>query len=148
MLIAEADKAYAAGYFEGRGYFRITMNGGRSDGPRIRCVVNIHHSQAVWFVERWGGTLQKHTAGNTGSTASTLTRYAAYWCSWTLSLDDAKKFLVDILPYLQRKDRVAKVSAAYLNALSRMPVKLDGRQLARLRRLAELADELREKARY
>ncbi len=144
----ETDKSYAAGYFEARGYFKITLSGGRKGGPRVRVVANIHHKQAVWFVERWGGTLQRYAASaSPQAIPSALTQVGHLWCMWVLSFDDAKVFLEDIYPYLQRKGKAAKLCAVFLHTLARMPVKLTDKQLTRLRTLALLADQARIEAR-
>lgn len=141
----EADKAYAGGYFEGRGYFKITMHGGKGGGPRVRVAVNVHHSQALWFVERWGGKLQRYNAGATTG-VNTLTRYGHLWCTWSLTFDDAKRFLIDIAPFLHRKAKAAKLCACYLHTLSKMPVKLKPHELRRLHNIALWADKARMEA--
>jgi hypothetical protein len=116
-LISDTDKAYAAGWFEGRGYIRIGCQKGRT--PRLTVYIHAPYNQNDWFMQRWGGktTVQRTNVkvyGNSSQLSGQLWRQAGGGIPWTIDRLLAKQFLEDILPYLTTRQRFAQLSYEFL----------------------------------
>lgn len=64
-----------------------------------------------------------------------LSRYAGYWCTWMLNLDEARKFLSDLEPYLRRKKDTAHKMIEFYDTLSNMPTKMTQNEVKELQQL-------------
>lgn len=93
----EAEKAYAAGYFEGRGYIRIGCQKGRR--PRLTVLLRANDSRLRWFIDRWGGAPSYVRSQYTKKT------YMQGGVNWSLTRICARDFLQDILPYIISDNR-------------------------------------------
>jgi hypothetical protein len=83
--MTRAEKAYAAGLFDGEGYVSI-----RTDRrPTVR-VTNTNIEVLLWLQDRWGGRISLYREREN--------RIACYY--WTTRTDETAAFLEDILPYL------------------------------------------------
>jgi hypothetical protein len=116
-LISEADKAYAAGWFEGRGYIRIGCQKRRT--PRLTVYIYAPLTQTEWFEKRWGGkaTMQRTNVkvyGNSSALSGQLWRQAGGGCPWTVDRLNAKQFLEDIRPYLTTRTKFVDLSLEFL----------------------------------
>lgn len=110
MSINETDKAYAAGFIDGEGYLGIMRHENRKfkDRPYYRAIVKVAQTRQtplLWLQERWGGWINKRNQKKTLFTMN----YADAWY-WTIgSKELIGKFIADIRPYLQLKNKQADV---------------------------------------
>jgi hypothetical protein len=110
--IAESEKAYAAGFFDGEGHITIAARKVK-EAKGLCYTMRIGASQnnarpLSWLQHRWGGTVnavkRKTTRGNT----------TYVWMCFT---SGAEKFLRDVLPYLQVKRRRALIALAFQRSM-------------------------------
>lgn len=107
MPISDTQWAYAAGWFEARGYIRIGCQLGRT--PRLTVYIQMPEQRSDWFKEAFPGstvylmksTLIHHKGGKMHAISGNH--------RWSIARLPALEFLRGIQPYLQyRKDFVAK----------------------------------------
>lgn len=104
--------AYAAGVLDSdgtMGIYKHTQTG--SSFTRVSIGVQ-DDNLLLWLQSLWGGTIAHHS----GTRVNKLTFNRQ---------DDRRKFLVDLLPYLRTKKRVAEIILAHLNRGSYRSVAYD-----------------------
>lgn len=99
--------AYAAGWFEGRGYARVGCQKGRT--PRLTVYIRMPPHRADWFKTAFPGSTVfsvKSEITWPGGLGSPTTKTEGGY-NWAIARIPAQQFLQGILPYLQyRKDFV------------------------------------------
>lgn len=132
--LSDVEWAYAAGWFEARGYIRIGCQKGRT--PRLTVYVQMPPKRASWFQEMFPGSaiyqLRSHVVPN-GHTVK-YTEVGNF--RWAVSRLLARDFLVGIRPYLRHRCDFVDKSLEFLD---RVVVKDEKYSLI----LASLVDEIR-----
>jgi hypothetical protein len=105
----DADKAYAAGFFDGDGHITIGANhraaGTRNTIYTMRIGVSQNDPAPLfWFRDRWGGSVR---AAKRKTAASNVTYH------WGCFARNAACFLQDVRPLLQVKATRADVALAF-----------------------------------
>lgn len=90
------DKAYAAGWFDARGYFRMSVSEGRT--PRMTIHIQAGRANPAFFFDRWGGKLGVNQ-GTLFVVPGKSSRSSNGVKSWQIARLPAKNFLLDIAPY-------------------------------------------------
>lgn len=120
--IPELDKAFAAGWFEGRGYIRIGCQKGRK--PRLTAYISMPSAQAPWFMERWSGRCNQQKS-NFVAVSTTVYRTAGGGYSWSAERLDAFHFLNDIAPYVTTRKEFVKLSIEFIDRTILQQQKID-----------------------
>jgi hypothetical protein len=100
--IKEAEVAYTAGWFDSRGFARVSCTKGRT--PTLLICIRTAESGLTWLKDRWGGT--SHMTSGSVSKHSKI-QYPGY-TSWVVKKLEARRFLLDISPYLQLRRPLAE----------------------------------------
>lgn len=101
MAIKEAELAYTGGWFDSRGFARVSCQKGRT--PRLMVCIRTADSGLTWLKDRWGGTSHE-TSGKVSPHSKIL--YPGYK-SWVVKKLEARRFLSDVHPYLQLRGELA-----------------------------------------
>jgi hypothetical protein len=105
-MLAEAEKAYAAGLFDGEGSIIIDKPR-RGKGHTLMVTLAMREPAAVtWLQDRWSGSLCPATRRPKGRDAFVCW----YWRRYTSA---AAAFLSDILPYLLVKQAQAQLAIEF-----------------------------------
>jgi len=104
--IKESEIAYTAGWFDSRGFARVSCQKGRM--PRLLICIRTADSGLRWLQARWGGTCHA-TAGYV-----TSKRYVPGYSSWVVKRHEAKRFLCDVRPHLQLRRPLADQCVHFL----------------------------------
>jgi len=105
-MLTEAEKAYAAGIFDGEGSIIIDKPR-RSKGHTLVVMLAMRDSAAVtWLQERWPGSLRPEMR-------RPKTREAFTCWHWRRYTSAAAVFLSDILPYLLVKQAQAQLAIEF-----------------------------------
>lgn len=98
-----AQHAYAAGFFDGEGYFVATST--PSQAHWRAGVANTHLPTVEWFKHHYGGSIHKHRRYPSTTKGFTSTKDVF---EWVVVGHGAYAFLTLILPYLQYKQEHAQ----------------------------------------
>jgi hypothetical protein len=105
-MLSEAEKAYAAGLFDGEGCI-IIEKPRRGKGHTLMVQLGMREPAAVaWLQERWPASLRPYTH-------RPKTREPFICWHWKRSTSAAAAFLCDILPYLLVKQAQAQLAIEF-----------------------------------
>jgi hypothetical protein len=105
-MLTEAEKAYAAGLFDGEGGI-VIQKPRRSKGHTLMVTLAMRAPAAVtWLQERWPGSLRPHVRQPRERESITV------WY-WVRSTSAAAECLSDILPYLLAKHDQAQLAIEF-----------------------------------
>lgn len=105
-MLTEAEKAYAAGLFDGEGSIIIDKPR-RGKGHALMVQLGMREPAAVaWLQERWPGSLRPYAHRLKERDVFT------FW-HWRRSTSSAAAFLYDILPYLLVKREQAQIAIEF-----------------------------------
>jgi hypothetical protein len=105
-MLTEAEKAYAAGLFDGEGSI-VIQKPRRSKGHTLVVSLAMREPAAVtWLQERWPGSLRSHVRHPCEREPFTV------WY-WVRSTSAAAEFLSDILPHLLVKHAQAQLAIEF-----------------------------------
>jgi hypothetical protein len=97
---SEKDKAYAAGWFDSRGFFRMSVSDGRT--PRLTVHIQAGRTNPAFFFDRWGGKIGVNQSKRLVVAPSQNVSVIGVR-SWQIGRLPAKNFLLDILPFLHTR---------------------------------------------
>ena len=110
---SEWDRSYAAGWFDSRGYIRMSTSQGRA--PRLTLHIQSGRCNPIFFFERWGGKYAIN-AGKLLQKKKSIQSVNGV-CSWQISRLPAKKFLDDIAPYAPFRAKQIAAAQEFLSVL-------------------------------
>jgi hypothetical protein len=128
-----ADKAYAAGFFDGEGSMNIRNPGSTIKNPGYSLTLNVAQSceaPLIWLSARWGGSVRP------------MKRPKPVW-EWNLGSLSASKFLQDILPFLMVKQEQALVAIEFQSHKKNTGRRRDPESISRERESKEKLQSLR-----
>lgn len=105
------DKAYAAGWFDARGYFRMSVSDGRT--PRMTIHIQAGRANPAFFFDRWGGKLGVNQ-GTLFVVPGKSSRSSNGVKSWQIARLPAKNFLLDIAPYCLNRGYQIKLALEFI----------------------------------
>lgn len=109
IVPTDADRAYAAGFFDGEGSITIAMDRRRDTarGPIFNMRVGASQNDVrplFWLRDRWGGSVNPMSRRTVRSNVT-----YAWWCFARM----AAAFLMDVRPFLQVKADRADIAIAF-----------------------------------
>lgn len=143
--------AYTAGFFDGEGCINITFSRNVKTRYGGSWVLQTAISQKdllpifEQWQSRWGGQIQIQQVRKTPSGKPTESQI----CHWRLTGNLARRFLTDVVPFLQNKKKQAEVAIQFQTGrrrrgwMSRIEFEKQSRQaqiLRDMKQLTELAD--------
>lgn len=150
LAVTNDDRAYAAGWFDGRGFIRTSLSVGRT--PRLTVHIQAGKVHPKFFQDRWGGTTNVNrgkvmTQGGPAynlhvAQGRTIAGVFNGVRSWSVSGLPALNFLNDIEPYVRVRRRELDLCRHFLRTKHEylIPKKL------LLKTLQSVVEEIRKEA--